>query len=736
MKSAFPLLLALVVCQRAFAQTTSPGFDEIYALQLNQKLANIGAANGFKGLSAAAIIPGQGIWVDTWGQAAPGQPLTPDMRLCIASNTKAFTAALLLKLQEEALLDLDDPVSQYLPPHPYVNGSITIRQLLTHTSGLSDFINDWSGQTAAAYNSNPDSIWTPYDLWATIGPPSLPPGLRYDYSNTNYLLAGMVAAAAADTFISDLLHNRIFEPLGLSMAYPPYDDVFGEPFSNLWSGNSVKLTPGYENTYLSFSSTAGAIWSTAYDMVRWYDALFGSEWLSPQSQAELRENDGHSSYALGVRLQNDFGRSFYYHAGAWGFRSHILHDPASGISVCILSNLYGKSVSTQTEALFQEILNKKPKKDFDLVLLDIQHPGGTVCPGNLSPVLVSVENKGLLPLDSLWVKYGEDGIWQDSFLHILPSPLWPGAVATLEFDVDVSPISDQKHRFQLSLIPAQQEGYPLDNTAMSDYRFLESDGLPLPYYEGFESPETVPSNWVSLRPENLLDWRRTDFAASEGGSSLARNNLLDGNTGETYTIELPALKIDVPDAALNFSFAHAFYPGYPNDKLKGYVSTDCGMSFGQLFELSGSSFESAPGTSSLFLPLAVQWQSRSYSLADYAGQNVLIRFVSESGFSNMLYLDDVNVTQAVPVKEATAPMQVQVAPNPANGHFEVSVTGLTPGHSPEIQLVNALGRIVFSGRITGNGRLQVQRGALPAGIYFLKIEEGRGEVRTVRVAFL
>lgn len=736
MKMIFTFLSVLVFYTHTFAQATSPGFDSTFAAQLTQKLALLGSAGKYKGLSAAAIVPGQGTWVSAWGQAGPGTPLTPDMRLGIASNSKAFVAALLLKLQEEGLLDLDDPVSQYLSPHPHVNGDITLRQLLTHTSGLFDYINDWSGQTASAYNSNPDSVWTPEDLLATVGPTTLAPGVRYSYSNTNYLLAGMVAAAAADTSIGYLLHSRIFGPLGLDAAYPPYDDVFAAPYSNIWNGNGYLLAPPKEATFLSFPATAGGIWSTAYDMVRWYDALFGEDWLSPQSQRELRDNDGHSAYALGIRLQNGFDRSFYYHGGAWGFRSYMLHEPASGISVCVLSNRYGKSVGAEAEAIFQEILNQKPKKDYDLAIPGIEHPGGTVCPGNISPVLVSVENRGLLPLDSLWVKFGEDGAWQDSFLHVLATPLDPGGEATLAFDVSVSPVGEHKRRFYVSMLPVQADGYPRDNVAFSDYQFLEGDGIPLPYYEGFEMTETLPEDWVSLRPDNLLDWRRTDFAASEGGSSLARDNYADGNTGDVYTVELPALKLDGPDAVLTFNFAHTFYPGYPADKLRGYVSTDCGESFDLLFELYGSGFETAPQTSNAFVPLALHWQSRSYSLADYAGQNVLIRFVSESGFSNLLYLDEVAVNTAVPVGEATAPMQVQVAPNPAAGHFDVIVNGLTAGERPAIALTDALGRPVFSGRITGNGYLRVQRGRLPAGIYFLKIDTGNGHPQTVRVVFL
>jgi D-alanyl-D-alanine carboxypeptidase len=353
MKPFSSFLILILFSTFLCCQETSPEFDPVYAQKLRLKLANIGAVYDLEGLSAAVFVPGQGIWVGTWGKGNATDQVTPDMRFGIASNSKAVIAALMLKLQEEGLIDLDDPLHEYLPVYQNIHPNITIRQLLTHTSGLFDFLNDWTTETSNAYASNPDSVWTFEDLIRTIGPPHELPGKRYRYSNTNFLLAGMIAEAVTNLSIREVLQTRIFGPLNLDMIYPVGANVFSAPYSNVFSGTTPILEPGHEDTFLSFTATAGAIWSTAYDMVRWYDALFGRDWLSPESQFELRDNDGYNPYGLGIRLANRYGTSYYHHGGVWGFRSYMIHDTRAGISVCLLSNKFGFPVSAAARSFFR-----------------------------------------------------------------------------------------------------------------------------------------------------------------------------------------------------------------------------------------------------------------------------------------------------------------------------------------------------------------------------------------------
>ncbi|HPD53342.1 MAG TPA: serine hydrolase domain-containing protein, partial [Bacteroidia bacterium] len=105
----------------------------------------VNAIPNIKGMSAGVYLPGQGYWQGQSGDSYAGQPITADMEFGIASNTKLFVSATMLKLAEDGLLSLDDSVSAWLPAHPYIDPAISIRQLLNHTSGVSDpiFASPW-----------------------------------------------------------------------------------------------------------------------------------------------------------------------------------------------------------------------------------------------------------------------------------------------------------------------------------------------------------------------------------------------------------------------------------------------------------------------------------------------------------------------------------------------------------------------------------------------------------------
>lgn len=140
MKSAFLWVLLYLATGVVAQPVTDPGFDDVLSNKLQWALVTSGATGSHKNLSAAVYIPGQGTWTGTYN---PGSlpPITTDSKFCIASNSKSFIAGLCLKLAEEGLLDLDVPISTYLETaYPNVNPNITTRQLLSHQSGLFDFI--------------------------------------------------------------------------------------------------------------------------------------------------------------------------------------------------------------------------------------------------------------------------------------------------------------------------------------------------------------------------------------------------------------------------------------------------------------------------------------------------------------------------------------------------------------------------------------------------------------------
>ncbi len=706
-----------------WAQTIDASFNPTLALLLQAKLNSIGSNGNYQGISVALQVPGQGLWVGTYGEAQLGTPLLPNMRLGWASNSKALSGTLLLKLQEEGLLDFESPIGNYLPDYPQVDPNITVKQLLYHTSGLFDFINDWSPQTQAAYNVNPNRVWTMPELLGTIGPPTGRIGERYAYSNTNYLLAGMLAEAVTTADIGELFHQYIFDPLGLSMAYPPYDTVFNEPYANLWNtaGTAVVLNPAGSASFQTFPATAGAIWATPADMARWYAALFGDSFLHPESQAWLRRHDGYIPYTTGLRIRNQFNRSIYYHGGAWGFRSYMLYDPSSGISLALASNQYGTATADPALSLFEELLNRLPRPLLDAKVVEIENFGSRCAATDFAAVIT---NRGQTPITSLQLAYGLTPNWLDTLDVALPNPL--AYQDTISVDVPLTPslLTATRQTLQVKILLPQPDLVPANDLLMRPISYFANGGEQLPFYEDFEATGSFPTSLLSYQSHNALDWQITDYTAASGQRSLGRINYYDANIGQLYAFELPLLQLPAAPATLSFSYAHTIYPGQGKENLRLYASTDCGQSFTPILQLLGDDLLTAAPTTDWFLPNAADWQNQTIDLTAFAGQAVLLRFELENAFGTHTYLDDIQVTTSpLATQSHTVAQGIQVFPNPVGSVAYI----LAPSsfHTKWYRLLDSFGREVTIEKVNSTPIL-FRRGQLAAGTYWLQLIDENG----------
>ncbi len=730
MKILFNFIAAFLLCISLCGQTTSADFDSTYAVKLQNRLNSLANSNDMEGMTAAVLVPGQGIWVGTYGEADSNTPVTPDMRFGIASNSKAITAGLILKLQDEGLLDLDDAISDYLPTYEHVNGNITIRQLLSHTSGLFDFLNDWTATTQNEYSSDSDRNWTMEELINTIGPPSYSPGVRYSYSNTNFLLAGMIAEAVTGESIGSLLESRIFEPLDLNMAYPTAVNVFDEPYSNLWYNGAPNLVPGNEMTFLSFTSTAGAVWSTAYDMVRWYDALFGANFLSPESQKDLIDNDGAVAYGTGIRMQVRLNRSLYYHAGAWGFRSHMFHDPKSGISLCLLSNKWGEGITSIAQSLMLEALLKRPDVEYDVSLSNVES-NASVC--NSNSFLLNITNQGTTDINALSIKANVEGLGQDSIFMNLDIPLSAGATVEVDAVFDFTFEEGVKYKTDFELILANEDVYPDDNFGSTFTVHFAEEGLDLPYFEDFENDEQ--NSTITQQPGHVLDWNKTNLASSTGSTSLSRLNYFDASVGRLHTFELPMLHISDVFAELSFSYAYAPYSTDATEIFSASISTDCGENFEPLFEMTNDEFKTGNTTTDLFYPTPFQWEEKIVELYDYQNQDVIIRFEIENNFGNISYIDDIQIYELVTdIEELELASDIIVSPNPAIQAAKLEWD--LNSQIDQIECYNSLGKRLKSYPIqNGQTELMLERNNLKNGMYFLKFKNKNLTMETRKLIF-
>jgi D-alanyl-D-alanine carboxypeptidase len=274
------------------------------------------------GVTFAAVRDGELLWSGASGRYRDGvTQLHGDDPLVIGSVTKTFVAATILQLVDEGRLSLADTVSRHLPDEKAVTPDITIRQLLDHTSGLADVFND---TTKAGLELEPQRAWTAAEIMTTLHAPWYRPGEGYAYANTNYYLLGLVIERVTGSSLADELDRRFFTPLGLaSTGMLTADGPPGGPLEPAWA---------------TIFWASGAMSSSAADLARWGDELYGGTILSDGSRAEMLELN-RDDYGLGVKRLEVPGAVGYGHTGMLKtFTSLLLYLPEQDVTLTILVN--------------------------------------------------------------------------------------------------------------------------------------------------------------------------------------------------------------------------------------------------------------------------------------------------------------------------------------------------------------------------------------------------------------
>jgi CubicO group peptidase (beta-lactamase class C family) len=303
------------------------------------------------GFSVAVVRHGQLVLAKGYGYAdlAERVPASANTIYRLASITKQFTAAAILQLAEEGKLSLDDRISDYLPDYPASGQRITIRNLLSHTSGLSDVaVFPIFEEGGVGYTR--DQV---IDLVA-LQPLDFEPGTGHSYSNVGFMLAGVVIEQVAGTTYADYLTDEILQPLGLDQtSFCPdeqpradqwahgYDLQHGNWPRALRLGRAPALVdPAPIN--MEMVSSAGGLCSTATDLARWPGLL--RSFLAPVLYREMSEPtvlaDGTKvPYGLGLQIREFGAHPALSHGGVVnGFISVIADFPEDDLTVAILVN--------------------------------------------------------------------------------------------------------------------------------------------------------------------------------------------------------------------------------------------------------------------------------------------------------------------------------------------------------------------------------------------------------------
>jgi D-alanyl-D-alanine carboxypeptidase len=285
---------------------------------------------------------GQIAYAQAYGDARlePRTPARPEMRYSIGSVSKQFTAAAILMLAEQRKLSLDDPVSKYLPELTRAS-EVTIRQLLSHTSGYQDY---WPQDYVPPFMTREVTADDILSRWAKR-PLDFAPGTEWQYSNTGYVIAGVIAEKAAGVPLWDLLRSRVFTPLGMESVTDIDRGRLTEsdPVGYLRYGLGPRRAAPKEGKGWLFA--AGEIAMTARDLAKWNVALIEHRLLSPASSLEMEtavrlKNGLGTRYGLGLNVTTQLSRRALSHGGeVSGFTASNTVFPDDRAAITVLTNL-------------------------------------------------------------------------------------------------------------------------------------------------------------------------------------------------------------------------------------------------------------------------------------------------------------------------------------------------------------------------------------------------------------
>ncbi len=335
------LALALAACSPAGGPTPS-GEPEDVARELDRAVEELDLVG-----AAMAVEFSDG---ETWGFTSGLSRLEtmeawePGRSIRIGSVTKTFTAALIFLLIEDGVLTLDDPLEQWVPGY-YDGLGVTLRHLLSNTSGIVSY-----NYVGSFDDTRP---WEPQELaqWAVDHEPALrfEPGSEWEYSNTNFVLLGLVIEAATGDSYEGQFEERLTGPMGLTRTYlagsgdmnPALVDCYERDGSN---------TTGHADP--SFGWAAGAAVSTPEELARWISALYGGELLSAGSLELMTTqqvlSDGTTQdYGLGAFVERDGDDALFGHEGGiGGYITYAFYWQADGIALVAATNTFDTDMRT------------------------------------------------------------------------------------------------------------------------------------------------------------------------------------------------------------------------------------------------------------------------------------------------------------------------------------------------------------------------------------------------------
>lgn len=388
---------------------------------------NYGEAFKFHGV-VGVVKDGELVLTRGYGRADLGResPIDADTKFKIGSLTQTFTAIAVLQLRDRGLVDLDAPVRNYIPDYPAIGGRITVRQLLTHTSGIPSYTDAAVfsvGHTRAVAAAEVRAIFQ--DL-----PLEFVPGTDFDLSNSGYFLLGQLVEQVAREPFADYLRANVLAPAGMKHSGIGLSaDALGHEFDE-----DEVLVPAAQRHSSAYGGAAGMV-STAADLARWDRALRTPGLLLSQKSLDEMTTVVRDEYGMGWFVRQDGGSTIAWHpGGVEGYNATIARFLGDGITVFVLANTEAVDTRAVTYDLAQIVHGGEvqPPREFEEIRLSTPQLGryvgtyvltetthkelkGLVEEGELSALeQVRVFRTG----DRLWMNVPEHG---DKWMHFMGS---------------------------------------------------------------------------------------------------------------------------------------------------------------------------------------------------------------------------------------------------------------------------------------------------------------------------
>ena len=364
-------------CNLSFADSSYANISNLKY----QNLLNEIKSSGVPGILLAIQTPAEGMWLGSAGKADLKSNI--DLQECnitrVGSTVKTFTATTIFLLQEEGKLSLDDKITDYLSEEDIKNienaEKATIRQLLNHSSGIFNYIQNLQFQTGSLNDLIRE--WSQNDLlsYARNKKAYFPPGEDVLYSNTNYVLLGMIISSIEGKPFYEVFEEKIFIPLNLTStqfaAKDPIPDGIIRGYVDFYSNLHV-INATYYSGWDYYTADGGLI-SNAYDLNTFLTSLFQGEIIAQNSLNEMmewkkpKEEDPDFfpiSYGPGIfKMETQWGDAYFHSGDAIGYYACMTHFPEKNTTICwAVNGNYGKideftSSKTAMEKIFKTVFD-------------------------------------------------------------------------------------------------------------------------------------------------------------------------------------------------------------------------------------------------------------------------------------------------------------------------------------------------------------------------------------------